>query len=209
LQNNLFDFFYQVLKNPEINNSFVIRFGNKASFLLDEFLFLLRNFINKNSSNLWQFLEYLHNINPEIAIKNQQENVVKMMTVHSAKGLQAPIVIIPYAIKQNDLVNKDDILWLTDQENHKEINIPLILKSHGYKSHGKAKKYLEQKKLNEQQENHRLLYVALTRAEDEIYLTGVKEFRKTESETGINWFELVKKANNLTEIELEELPADL
>jgi ATP-dependent helicase/nuclease subunit A len=209
LQNNLFDFFYQVLKNPEINNSFVIRFGNKSSFLLDEFLFLLRNFINKNSSNLWQFLEYLHNINPEIAIKNQQENVVKMMTVHSAKGLQAPIVIIPYAIKQNDLVNKDDILWLTDQENHKEINIPLILKSHSYKNPGKAKKYLEQKKLNEQQENHRLLYVALTRAEDEIYLTGVKEFRKTESETGINWFELVKKANNLTEIELEELPADL
>ena len=188
-KNNLFDFFYQVLKNPIINNIFVTRFGNKAWLMLDEFLFLLHNFISKNSANLWQFLEYLYNINPEIAIQNQQKNTLRMMSIHSAKGLQSPIVIIPYATQQRSFQNRDQILWLENQEN--QSSFPIIFTSKTCKSHSKINTYLQQKYNQEEQENHRLFYVALTRAEEELYLTGVEKARSK-----VNWYEMSKNAIN-------------
>ena len=195
-ENNLFDFFYKILKNPNYSNNFITRFGNKASLMLDEFLFLLHNFISKNNSNLWQFIEYLYNTNPEITVKNQQQNAVRMMSVHSAKGLQAPIVIIPYAVRQEDLKNQDEILWINDQEN--ELFLPIILTTTGYKSYyGKAEKYLQQKLYQEEQENHRLFYVALTRAEEEIYLTGIeKKSAKILQKNKVNWYEMSKSIND-------------
>ncbi len=185
-QNNLFDFFYKILNNPVISNNFITRLGNKAWLMFDEFLFLLHNFTSKNNSNLWQFLEYLYNTNPEITIKNQQKNVIRMMTIHSAKGLQAPIVIIPYATKQPNFKH-NKILWLDHQEN--KLSLPFVFTLQKYDD--KIKSYMEQKINQEIQENHRLFYVALTRAEEELYLTGLEKATKKDCN---NWYQMSENA---------------
>ncbi len=192
-QNHLFDFFYQILKNPVVSDSFVRRFGNKAWLMFDEFLLLVHNFISKNSSNLWQFLEYLYNNNPEISIKNQQKNVVRMMTAHSVKGLQSPIVIIPYATKPLNHQNSNKILWLDNQEN--KLSLPFIITSKTCKDDDKISIYLQQKQIKTEQENHRLFYVALTRAEEELYLTGIeKKPPKQGQKNKLTWYEMSKNA---------------
>jgi ATP-dependent helicase/nuclease subunit A len=112
-----------------------------------------------------------------------------MMSIHSAKGLQSPIVIIPYATQQRSFQNRDQILWLENQEN--QSSFPIIFTSKTCKSHSKINTYLQQKYNQEEQENHRLFYVALTRAEEELYLTGVEKARSK-----VNWYEMSKNAIN-------------
>ncbi len=92
-------------------------------------------------------------------------NGVRTMTIHAAKGLEAPIVIIP-------MINKGaphaDALLL-DWHNGKTVcyvmpsGADVPLKIEALKAN--------QKHLSEQEE-YRLLYVALTRARDELHIAG-------------------------------------
>jgi ATP-dependent helicase/nuclease subunit A len=109
-----------------------------------------------------------------------------MMTIHSAKGLQAPIVIIPYATKQHNFKH-NKILWLDHQEN--KLSLPFVFTLQKYDD--KIKSYMEQKVNQEIQENHRLFYVALTRAEEELYLTGLEKATKKDCN---NWYQMSENA---------------
>ncbi|MBI3419171.1 MAG: PD-(D/E)XK nuclease family protein [Proteobacteria bacterium] len=88
---------------------------------------------------------------------------VRILTVHSAKGLEAPIVIIPdLARDPNKTSEAAALLW-------NENNMPLVS--------GDAVPLLrdakDSAKLAELEEHRRLLYVALTRARDVLILCGL------------------------------------
>ena len=100
----------------------------------------------------------------------EQENVVRLMTIHSSKGLEFPVVFVAHLnknfnekdLKQMSLLDKDFGLAVKMVDLERRITTPTIF-YHAMKQ----KKYQEM-----QAEEMRVLYVALTRAKEKLYLVG-------------------------------------
>ena len=91
--------------------------------------------------------------------KRRTEHGVQLMTIHGSKGLQAPVVILADT-GDNSVLTHSRILFTEDFH---------ILRQRTHTL--KVIKELEKSSLDA--ENHRLLYVALTRAQDRLYITGI------------------------------------
>src|SRR5262249_19048626 len=89
-----------------------------------------------------------------------------IMTVHGAKGLQAPIVFLPDTMQTPRQTAR--LLWINDRAGG---TLPLWSPRTGFDDTrtGGAR---ETRQSLDAQEQNRLLYVALTRAEDRLYVCG-------------------------------------
>ena len=98
------------------------------------------------------------------------KNAIRIMTIHKSKGLEFPVVIMPFA--DEDYAKKPkDKLWLDDEE--QQIGLPKVLidNNSGVEKFGeKALEVYTQKKQEELLDNVNVLYVALTRAEEQLYV---------------------------------------
>ncbi|CAK0757907.1 ATP-dependent helicase/nuclease subunit A [Azospirillaceae bacterium] len=141
------------------------RLGPDARDPIDEFLSACLSFENTHPPALQGFLHWMEAGESEIKRElDQGGGQVRVMTVHGAKGLQAPIVFMPDTMTAP--VQSPRILWPDEQR-----PIPLFA----------ARRTQEESKCIEargaanqrrDQEYRRLLYVALTRAEDRLYVCG-------------------------------------
>ena len=128
----------------------------------------------------------------EAEIKREQEEAggrVRIMTVHASKGLQAPIVILPDTVKaKNSGSNRasDKLLWPA------KTGLPFPLWSPHSESHCdifiSARDHVRNR---DQEEYRRLLYVALTRAEDRLYIGGAAGKHDPDESS---WFALTRDA---------------
>ncbi len=104
-------------------------------------------------------------------ILSEDEDVVRIMTIHKSKGLEFPVVFMSDALKKfNDIDLKSDKLLL-----HKErgfgLNYYDFSKHYYYEL--PQKKYIRDVKYSEMlSEEMRVLYVALTRAREKLFITG-------------------------------------
>jgi len=164
------------------------RLGPEAAEAIDEFLDAALAFDRAATPSLQGFVNELRN--GEIDIKrdmDQDRDEVRIMTVHGAKGLQAPIVILPDTCAnprgQGPRVFEADrpgfppdevghLLW--PPKGHS--NVPGILP---------AKSAADQADL---EEYHRLLYVAMTRACDRLYVCGWQGLRQRDKDC---WYDLI------------------
>jgi ATP-dependent helicase/nuclease subunit A len=108
---------------------------------------------------------------------------VRVMTVHGSKGLQAPIVILADATgapgDPGDLALEDDPVGLgPDRPRH--VPLPPLNKD---ERKGPIAEAAEAKKAAALQEHWRLLYVALTRAEEALFIGG--SLNKNEAKKGV------------------------
>lgn len=161
-----YNFYLNILGDEIIQQNFVFRFGSKSIQIIEKFLLKIIE-IGYNS-NLQELLDFIEKIDPNIKLDNSQEDSIKISTIHSSKGLQSPIIIIPDSNEDlNSNRNIDKILWLSNDY----LDIPLYINGH-QDDNFIINELIDQKKLLNYQENHRLLYVAITRAEDELYVMG-------------------------------------
>ncbi len=129
---------------------------------------------------LYQFVRFIENmkkykqdVSPSQSISDQ-DNVVRLMTIHKSKGLEFPIVFIG-GLSQgfNKRDNHKPILF------HKELGIcpDYVDAKKRYKRTSLAKEICkDQNSLELLSEEMRLLYVAMTRAEENLHLVaGLKE----------------------------------
>jgi ATP-dependent helicase/nuclease subunit A len=142
------------------------RLGRDAEDALDEFLELALDYQRRHAPSLEGFLDWLGR--GEVEIKRDLEQAgrdeVRVMTVHGAKGLEAPIVFLADTASRPE--NADRILWgaagkdapLWSPAKADEVG-PLELRRRAFDAAHAA-------------EQRRLLYVALTRAADRLYLCG-------------------------------------
>ncbi len=148
--------------------SMIGRLGADCIDPLEELLSMAQNFDANNPADGMQGFIHMATNNTS-DIKRELESggdMVRIMTVHASKGLQAPIVMLPdiVSVQKSSGQSDDGLLWLDD-------GFPLwstgssiqndLLKDH--KDHLNIKAH---------DEYNRLLYVALTRAEDRLILCG-------------------------------------
>ncbi len=153
------------------------RLGPEAEDPIEEFLALALTYEREHVPSLQGFLHWLvaGGIEVKRDFAEQQRDEVRIMTVHGAKGLEAPIVFLPDTTALPDHQTKT--LW-TEAE-----GLPL------WRPHGEfnTSAYALQRKAARQrdlQEHRRLLYVALTRAQDRLYICGWQPGRgSNEAET--------------------------
>ncbi|WP_366654304.1 double-strand break repair helicase AddA [Fodinicurvata sp. EGI_FJ10296] len=171
-----FELFSRVLDHPcpadavSGRRALIRRLGQEAEDPLDEFLSLSLSYEAANPPSLQGFLSWLDS--EETDIKREQggdAGVVRVMTVHGAKGLQAPIVFLPDTVGRPRTAKP--VHWAPFERSDMSGALPLWVPNADVKP--ELVSTLEAAAAHRQmQEHRRLLYVALTRAEDELYVCG-------------------------------------
>ncbi|MDR6292615.1 ATP-dependent helicase/nuclease subunit A [Inquilinus ginsengisoli] len=145
------------------------RLGAEAEDPLDELLSLALGFERQLPPSLQRFLHWLETGETEVKREQEQGDAqVRIMTAHGSKGLQAPIVILPDTVgmPRGTARAGEKILWPDE-------GLPVPLWAPRAASRPPAyREALERAERRRDQEYRRLLYVALTRAEDRLYVCG-------------------------------------
>jgi ATP-dependent helicase/nuclease subunit A len=164
--------------------AFWARLGPDALDPIDELLNAAQNFSRRHAPSLQGFLHWLTVTDSEIKRElDQGAGQVRIMTVHASKGLEAPIVFLPDAAglpRSNDV---DRVLW----HDHLPLYAARQPKS------GIAHRLWQTARHKQMQEYRRLLYVALTRAINLLYIAGWAKTTK-EGQNPDSWYNLVKDA---------------
>ncbi|MBL0941606.1 MAG: double-strand break repair helicase AddA [Alphaproteobacteria bacterium] len=182
-----YELFSYILTTLGGKKALIGRLGYDALDPLEEFMSLALAYQQTHTSCLQGFLAWLES--GEIEIKRDMEegerNEVRIMTVHAAKGLQAPIVFIPDTVHPPQ--SREKIAWVNLPDGH---SLPIWLPSAAEDTpHTIDFKTNVQKEIN--QEYLRLLYVAMTRAEDRLYICGWQTRREGEQK---NWYTHIQNA---------------
>jgi ATP-dependent helicase/nuclease subunit A len=160
----------QILHGQGGRAKFLARLGPECAEPLDELLAESQNFAAQNPAALQSFVHTLRA--SQNSIKREAEaagGMVRVMTVHGAKGLQAPIVILP---DTTSLPKNDEKIFLLDVP-QEESKIPVFCPRAALRSDAVTAAAAAQRQARLEEYN-RLLYVALTRAEDELLVAGAE-----------------------------------
>ena len=125
----------------------------------------------RNQAGIADFLNYWEKNGEKFSIPSPEgKNAVRIMTIHKSKGLEFPVVIMPFA--DEDYVRKPkDKLWLDAEKETFGLPKVLIDNSSAVENYGEeAALVYNQKKQEELLDNINVLYVALTRAEEQLYV---------------------------------------
>lgn len=145
------------------------RLGPDSADALDEFLSLALSFEQSHAPSLQRFLHWVSAGQAEVKRDlDQTGGAVRVMTVHGAKGLEAPIVFLPDTTRRPR--SQPNILWHENRDRPFFIWLPRVEDADGIT---KALRDLVRERLDE--EYRRLLYVAMTRAEERLYICGWNE----------------------------------
>jgi len=177
------EFYAQALGTRGMRLRLLERLGHEANDAIDEFLSLAFLYEAANTPSLEGFLHWIERGGAEVKRDMERgHNEVRVMTVHGSKGLEADIVILPDTNYVPSAARDANLLY-TDQG-------PLypMAKTTAPAAVLAAKQAAEDRAL---EEHRRLLYVALTRARDRLYICGF------EGKAGVkpqSWYALAERA---------------
>ncbi len=200
-----FDFYARVLGRDGGRAAMLARLGAESADVLDEFMTLARTYESSEPASLAGFLAFLRRGGAET--KRDMESgrdEVRVMTVHGAKGLEAPIVILADTVDVPRGRNEGGFLAVPDGQGRE---VPLLAPRKVEDSAPLADARAAGME-RERAEYRRLLYVALTRAEDALIVCGAETRLPAEGKDHArpegNWYDLVREA---LEGEAESVPA--
>jgi ATP-dependent helicase/nuclease subunit A len=187
-----FEFYAAVLDRYGIRARIIERLGAEAIDPLDEFLSLSIAFDDRATPSLTGFVDYVRKARREL--KRDMEhgrNEVRVMTVHGAKGLEAPIVFLPDTCSGTSAGRPSALVGIEPRTRLAE---PLELKAWAVKGSGLVEAIARGRGLvsnDEKEEANRLLYVAMTRARDRLYVAG---FEGRKGRSAGCWYDLISNA---------------
>ena len=184
-----YELYAEVLGRLGGRRRLVARLGHEAGDPLDEFLGLALAFERTHPPSLQGFLHWLESGQAVVRRDMEQgRDEVRVITVHGAKGLQAPVVFLPDTCRVPQ--GRDGLLWLGHGAGDEAGEMVLwpARKERDDPIAAAARQAADGRRI---QEYHRLLYVAMTRAEDRLYVCGW-ETRKGRGEGC--WYDLAHEA---------------
>ena len=154
-----------------------------------------------------RFVESLRDSNQDMPLANvvsEADNVVRLMTIHKSKGLEFPVVFLSGVQKRFNMMDLRSELLI-------DKNAGLGLKGYfpDIRVSFPTMPWFYVKDVKEaalKAEEQRILYVALTRARDKLFLTGfVKGFKNSAGKLS----SLGELINNVSAVEGQQLPTDI
>jgi ATP-dependent helicase/nuclease subunit A len=197
-----YEFYSELLgaDGQRLRKAMLSRLGPEAAEAIDEFLDLALDYDGEAAPSLQGFINQIRAGDVEIKRDMEQgRDEVRIMTVHGAKGLQAPIVFLPDTCMGPRAQNPRLFSLKRKGELAEHVgHLAWPPKGHSDIA-GLSSAKLEANQAD-RQEYHRLLYVAMTRARDRLYVCGWQGVNRRD---GKSWYDLVKTAldGRLTELD--------
>lgn len=160
--------------------------GEQSKLNLEKLLNIAREFEGKGFTNLFDFVERLKALIEKEEREGQasiskDRRAVQIMTIHSAKGLEFPVVFIPFLHKRFRfdsspyMDTKYGIGFEINLDIEENVRSPIF----NFLKHRAQKKTIAEEK--------RLLYVACTRARDMLILSGTLKNSLRKNMSYLNW----------------------
>ena len=183
-----YDIIERTLTRHQGRRKLLARLGTEAEDGINALLAQALAYEQTEIPSLTGFLVWMET--EDIEIKRQMDSAsdrIRVMTVHGAKGLEAPIVILPETAKTNAR-NMDALVPMGGT---------LVWKSAQTENPPCVAEALEHVKTKDSQERDRLLYVAMTRAESWLIVAAAGDL----GSDGESWYDIVRRgmeASNAT-----------
>lgn len=160
-----YSFFTYVLNKNDARKKFISALGKQVIDPIEEFLTMCLAYERTQPGTLYHFIKWFITGDSEIKRDMDASQGVRIMTVHGSKGLASPVVFLidtltfpkPETILNANHLhdNSDYDIWLWKTTTSETLQ-PIIDKN----------------KADQIAEYYRLLYVAMTRTRDELYIYG-------------------------------------
>ena len=176
----------QILSGPmQGRRRLIERLGSAARDPIEELLNAALAFDSDDRPSLQRFIDWFDRGDVEIVRDAAaQGDAVRLLTVHGAKGLQAPIVILADAALNPDAGRRSDMLEMR--------GIPVIPPRKAER--GGPIDVIAAAEQADREEHWRLLYVAMTRAEEKLIVAGSLGPRAKGTPPPESWFAAVDRA---------------
>lgn len=185
-----FEFFANLFDRDGGRSRMLGRLGPEAADAIDEFMNLALNYDEQAPPSLQGFVTWLRAGRREI--KRDMEHgrdEVRVMTVHGSKGLEAPIVFLPDTCSAPGSGQPGPLVELDPDSMRPGLNETFAWAVRGASKSEPVEAARTREKAERQEEHNRLLYVAMTRARDRLYIGGY------EGKSGIakgSWYEVIE-----------------
>jgi len=195
-----YEFYASVLSAEGGERNLLAHLGTEAREPVEEFLNLALQFERQHAPSMEGFLHWIEV--GETEVKRDLEHghgEVRVLTAHGAKGLQANIVFIADTCSPPRPQRDPKILWQQGRDSD-----PSFVLWPAFRDNEEAvsRRLREAAHQEIEREYRRLLYVAMTRARDRLYIAGWKSERAS---TKGSWYEMIKVAvdNRWREVKIE------
>ena len=179
--------FYAWLLGPEGGRKRILaRLGHEAADALDEFLNLALDYESRETPSLQGFVAWLRAARAEVKRDMElRRDEVRVMTVHGAKGLEAPIVYLADTVTPPAGIYPPRLLPMPIGTGLPDCIAWAVAKRHDVPPLRNAR---ERALAAAEDEYRRLLYVAMTRAADRLIVCGAEGIRRRPPGC---WYDLV------------------
>ena len=175
---------------------------------LTRFLDVIYEYTTIFNNDIAGFLDWWDENNSKYSIViPAQDDAIRVMTIHKAKGLESPVVIVPFTNWDTEINGSRDLIWVSSDEKPFNASSSFLVKASGglkesFFSDDYADEYIMTKL-----DNLNLLYVALTRAEDRLYVISPEKGNKSKNINRLlgelfssdEWIAQLKKSDNIYE----------
>lgn len=176
-----YSFFTYVLNNYDIRKKFIESLGTQIIDPLEEFITICLAYERTRPGTLRHFIKWFITGNSEIKRDMDSGAGVRIVTIHGSKGLQSGVVFL---IDTTSMPKSHTIYDLPDK------NMPVwIWVPHTPTGFSPEFAEIRDAAFNQDiEESYRLLYVAMTRARDELYIYG---FTSNKSAPELSWHNML------------------
>lgn len=190
-----FEFYSGVLERDFGRSRLLQRLGNESADAIDEFLDAALTYDDGAPPSLTGFLAHMRAAAREI--KRDMEHgrdEVRVMTVHAAKGLEAPVVFLPDTCSADTSGKGQRLISISAEPRPSATPDPVVWAVKGTSSLEALAAASQAKAQRETEERNRLLYVAMTRARDQLFVAGFEGKKARSPEC---WYDLICNGLNI------------